>query len=155
MFHAMNYHSDGRMVAAMDTQAAGDGEVFLLLDAARNIQGRLEATLEGVGLSTAKYLALEQLVRSADPLTLSELAERLHCVRSNVTQLVDRLEADGLVQRVDDPADRRAIRAMVTTVGAERQAAGASAIRTLQSELAARVAPADRALFQRVLAALR
>jgi DNA-binding MarR family transcriptional regulator len=76
-------------------------------------------------------------------------------VRSNVTQLMDRLEADGLVRRVDDPDDRRTVRAAVTDLGAEREAAGAAAIRTLQAELAARVPAADRALFHRVLAALR
>ena len=48
------------------------------------------------------------------PISLSELAEKLTCVRSNVTQLVDRLEADGLAKRADDPADRRAVRAKVT-----------------------------------------
>ena len=30
-----------------------------------------------------------------EPLPLSQLAERCSCVRSNITQLVDRLEADG------------------------------------------------------------
>ncbi|HEX5580678.1 MAG TPA: MarR family transcriptional regulator [Gemmatimonadaceae bacterium] len=132
-----------------------DEEVFALLDAARNIQGRLDSALDAVGLSAAKYSALDQLVRSRDPLTLSELAERLGCVRSNVTQLVDRLEADGLVERVSDPGDRRAIRAMVTPLGAERQAAGANAIRGVRTELASRLAPEERELFLRVLSLLR
>jgi DNA-binding MarR family transcriptional regulator len=134
----------------------GDGEsMFVLLGAARSIQERLEAALEGVGLSSAKYQALEALVRSREPLTLSELAGQLKCVRSNVTQLADRLEADGLLRRVDDPADRRAVRAVVTELGAERHAAGAAAIGRLQAELASRVDPAERALFLRVLSALR
>ena len=131
------------------------GSMFVLLEAARSIQERLEATLEGVGLSSAKYQALEALVRAREPLTLSELAGRLKCVRSNVTQLADRLEADGLLRRVDDPADRRSVRAVVTELGAERHAAGAEALAQLQAELAGRVDPAERALFLRVLSALR
>ena len=139
----------------LDDADHGDEGVFALLDAARNIQGRLDAALESVGLSAAKHSALDQLVRSRDPLTLSELAERLGCVRSNVTQLVDRLEADGLVERVSHPDDRRAIRAMVTPLGAERQAAGADAIRAVRAELAGRLAPEERELFLRVLSLLR
>jgi DNA-binding MarR family transcriptional regulator len=132
-----------------------DGSMFVLLEAARSIQERLEGVLEGVGLSSAKYQALEALAQAREPLTLGELAGRLKCVRSNITQLVDRLEADGLVRRVDDPADRRTVRAVVTALGTERQAAGAAAIGRLQAELAARVDPAERELFHRVLSALR
>ena len=130
------------------------GSMFELLEAAWSIQARLEGALEGVGLSMAKYQALEALVEAHEPLTLGELAGRLHCVRSNITQLVDRLESDGLVRRVDDPTDRRAVRAVVTELGAERQSAGAAAITRLDAELAARLDPAERTLFHRVLSAL-
>ena len=128
--------------------------MFVLLHAARSIQDRLEHALEAVGLSSAKYQAVQALVEAGEPLTLGELATRLQCVRSNITQLVDRLEADGLVQRVSVPTDRRAVRALVTPLGAERQTAGAVAIARLQADLAARIDPADRPVFQRVLAAL-
>jgi DNA-binding MarR family transcriptional regulator len=129
--------------------------MFVLLEVARSLHGRLEAALEGAGLSGAKYAALEQLACAGDPLTLGELAGCLSCVRSNVTQLVDRLEADGLVERVSDPTDRRAIRARVTPVGVERLAAAQRAVQALQSELASRVAPEERAVFLRVLSSLR
>ena len=138
-----------------DATEPHDGSMFVLLEAARSIQERLEGALDGVGLSSAKYQALEALVQAHEPLTLGELAGRLHCVRSNITQLVDRLESDGLVRRVDDPADRRAVRAVVTELGAERQAAGAAAIRRLNADLAARLDPAERSLFHRVLSALK
>jgi DNA-binding MarR family transcriptional regulator len=87
--------------------------------------------------------------------SLSSLAERQRCVRSNITQLVDRLEADGLVRRVDDPADRRAVLAMATPLGAERFAAATTAIGQVQADLASRVAPEDRESFLRVLAVIR
>ncbi len=151
----MNYHPGTDAIADAAVERPGDEEtMFALLEVAGTVQARLEGALAEVGLSMAKYGALEQLARCNEPLTLSELASRRQCVRSNVTQLVDRLEADGLVRRVDDPADRRAIRAVLTPLGVERHAAGREAIDRLQSELAARVPPADRALFHRVLAAL-
>jgi DNA-binding MarR family transcriptional regulator len=95
------------------------------------------------------------MARAGEPLTLSELAGQLKCVRSNITQLVDRLEADGLVKRVDDPEDRRAVRAVVTPLGMERMTAGAEAVGRLQADVAAHVAPAERAVLKRVLAALK
>lgn len=129
--------------------------MLVLLDAARRIECRLEEALEAVGLSIAKYQALDVLVGAGAPTRLSALAGSLDCVRSNVTQLADRLESDGLIQRVASPEDRRAVHAVVTSLGRQRHAAGAAAIQALQAELAGRVAPADRASFHRVLCALR
>jgi DNA-binding MarR family transcriptional regulator len=48
---------------------------------------------------------------------LGQLAGRLSCVKSNITQLVDRLEADGLVARKPDPNDRRTRLAVMTAAG--------------------------------------
>lgn len=138
------------------TPALGSPEPMLvLLDAARRIECRLEEALAGVGLSIAKYQALDVLVTADAPTRLSALAGSLDCVRSNVTQLADRLESDGLIQRAASPEDRRAVHAVVTPLGRKRHAAGAAAIRALEAELAARVAPADRHSFHRVLSALR
>ncbi|HSU97697.1 MAG TPA: MarR family transcriptional regulator [Gemmatimonadaceae bacterium] len=129
--------------------------MVMLLEAARSIQERLEVVLAEVGLTSAKYQAIDALARAGEPLTLSELAGSLRCVRSNITQLVDRLEADGLVKRVDDPADRRAVRAVVTPLGMDRRADGTQAIAKLQDEVAAHVAPSERAMLDRVLGALK
>src|SRR4051794_33829256 len=85
-----------------------DGALIAILEAAEQLEKRLEQTLSGVGLSISKFDALDQLFRSGEPLTLGDLAGRLRCVRSNVTQLVDRLEAEGLVKRGTCSEDRRA-----------------------------------------------
>ncbi len=90
---------------------------LLLLDAARAVEARAEGALGEVGLSLAKLGALRHLVLATEPLTLSQLAERHCCGKSNVTQLVDRLEADGFVVRAPDPDDRRTVRATVTVSG--------------------------------------
>src|SRR5512145_395234 len=88
-----------------------------LLVAAEAVEARIEASLSPLDLSLAKLNVLGILVGSSTPLTLGELAQQLACVRSNVTQLVDRLESDGLVRREPDPADRRSIRAVITDSG--------------------------------------
>jgi DNA-binding MarR family transcriptional regulator len=90
---------------------------LLLLDAARAVEARVEGALADEGLSLAKLGALRHLALANEPLTLSQLAERHCCGRSNVTALIDRLEADGLVARTVDPADRRNVRASLTAAG--------------------------------------
>ena len=70
-----------------------------LVQAAHRVESRVEKVLAGVGLSNAKFEALSVLVSQDQPMSLSELAAKLVCVKSNVTQLVDRLEAEGCVAR--------------------------------------------------------
>lgn len=48
---------------------------------------------------------------------LGELAETLHCDKTNVTGLVDRVEKLGLVSRVPDTQDRRVTRVTLTEDG--------------------------------------
>ncbi|HSL69177.1 MAG TPA: MarR family transcriptional regulator, partial [Longimicrobiales bacterium] len=94
--------------------------VSLIIHAGHHVEHRLETALASVGLSLAKLGALRHLIESGEPLALGQLAERIACVKSNVTQLVDRLENDGLVKRVPDPNDRRSVLALVTDEGRER-----------------------------------
>ena len=101
---------------SQDVAASGpdEGSLAAVLTAADRLKEQLETALVEVGLSISKFDAMDQLVSAHQPLTLGDLAGRLHCVRSNITQLVDRLEAEGLVKRGSCPDDRRAVRAMVT-----------------------------------------
>src|SRR6185436_18755642 len=91
--------------------------LFAVLHASSVLEGRVEARLADVGLSLAKLAALNRLTEAGESLPLGQLAERLSCVKSNVTQLVDRLEADGLVSRTGDPNDRRSRLAVLTDAG--------------------------------------
>ncbi|MFJ7047746.1 MarR family transcriptional regulator [Streptomyces sp. JV178] len=54
---------------------------------------------------------------SLEPLPMRQLAQKLRCEPSNVTGIVDRLEARGLVERRPDPKDRRVKLAAATTEG--------------------------------------
>lgn len=128
--------------------------VFSVVNAGRAVEQRLEETLAPVGLSLAKFGALTHLLEADKPLSLSECAKKMSCVRSNITQLMDRLEADGLVRRVEDPLDRRAVRAVVTPLGAERQAAGAKEVARVEAELAETLTGMDRGRLRRTLSAI-
>ena len=132
-----------------------DPIAIALVHAAHRVEARLEEALAGVGLSIAKFEALSVLVSQDRPISLSQLAEKLTCVRSNVTQLVDRLEADGLVKRADDPADRRAVRAEVTALGRKRQAAGTPVVNAVLRDVANKLAVVDSQKLKRALDAIQ
>ena len=135
-------------------RAPAQDVMWSLLEAAGAVEGRIEAALAEVGLSGAKLAALTQLVEAAEPITLGELAAQCACVRSNITQLVDRLESEKLVKRVDDPQDRRSLRAAITPLGRERQALGAKKIEAVRKQLAGALKAIDGDALQRALADL-
>jgi len=149
------YYSRMNEVAGVATEPASDTTIFSLLHAAHALEARVEAALEKANLSSPKFSVLNELVTSGQALSLSELASRLSCVRSNMTQLVDRLEAEGLVKRFDDPADRRSVKASITEEGRSRQVAGSEEIARLHREFAASADAGDRAAFARLLSTLK
>lgn len=61
----------------------------------------------------ARVLALLSL----EPLPMRRIARTLKCEPSNVTGIIDRLEARGLVERRPDPTDRRVKVAATTATG--------------------------------------
>ena len=107
-----------------DKPATKPARLFALLHAADAAQSEVEASLNTIGLSLAKLAALRVLHEAGESLPLGQLADRLSCVKSNITQLVDRLEADGLVARAPDPNDRRSRLAVTTPAGRKACEAG-------------------------------
>src|SRR5258708_38355183 len=88
-----------------------NGQVmYSLVRAAHVLETRLEEALEQGVLSMPKFGALSHLVKEGEPLSFSECATQMTCLRSNITPLVDRLDADGLVRRAQDTEERRAVR---------------------------------------------
>ncbi|TMC30917.1 MAG: MarR family transcriptional regulator [Chloroflexi bacterium] len=73
------------------------------------------------GLSEGRIHVLFRLADApGHQLPLGELAEQLDVTARNVTGLIDHLERDGLVERVDDPDDRRSTYARLTAAGGKR-----------------------------------
>ena len=96
MYNSYVNNTDGQDPAK---SPAADTTIFSVIHAAHALEEKLEDALEKAELSMPKFSVLNELVSAGEALSLSELASRLSCVRSNMTQLVDRLEADGLVRR--------------------------------------------------------
>lgn len=129
--------------------------LWRIIEAGHSIEDRLDASLAANGLSMPKFQALRHLVSAGEPLALGQLAERIACVKSNVTQLVDRLENEGLVRRIPDPNDRRSILAMVTAEGLVRFQAGSQALLDAQAEILAVIPPSIDGIIDSLVADLR
>jgi DNA-binding MarR family transcriptional regulator len=117
--------------------------LFSLLHAAGAAEGHVESKLAAIGLSLPKLAALHHLVLAGEALPLGELAGRLACVKSNVTQLIDRLEADGLVRRAPDPNDRRSRLAVLTAAGRKAHEQGNRIQQQAEREVFAALTPAE------------
>jgi DNA-binding MarR family transcriptional regulator len=137
------------------TTSTGCALTLLLLDAARAVEARAEHALAEVGLSLAKLGALRHLVLASEPLTLTQLAERHCCGRSNMTQLIDRLESDGFVARTLDPSDRRNVFASLTPAGRAAYERASELLAEHERSLDERLGSEPRAELARGLRALR
>ncbi|MFN8010809.1 MAG: MarR family transcriptional regulator [Holophagaceae bacterium] len=69
------------------------------------------------GITGPQLWALWELGRSG-PLALKALAERMYLGGSTVVGVLDRLEARGLAERLQDPGDRRRVSIRLTPAGA-------------------------------------
>jgi DNA-binding MarR family transcriptional regulator len=72
--------------------------------------------LSTLGISPQQAMALGQL-EPGQPMPMSALAEALHCDNSNITGIVDRLEAAGLAERRPSERDRRVKAVVLTETG--------------------------------------
>jgi DNA-binding MarR family transcriptional regulator len=132
-----------------------DPLLWSLLETADLLRARMEEGLKAVGLSMAKTQILYQLVQAGGPVSLRTLAEAHHCVPSNMTTLMDRLESDGLVRRVDDPSDRRSVLAELTALGVEKAQAGMDVMMKVQRQFSDSLPARERATLSRMLKAIR
>jgi DNA-binding MarR family transcriptional regulator len=118
------------------------------------IRRQLERELQAEqSLGLGEYEVLLLLARAEDrQLRMSELADRLVLSRSGVTRLVDRLNAEGLVERTSCDTDRRGAWATLTGAGHERlRRAAPTHLRGVGEHFLDRIPPAELETLQRTL----
>lgn len=118
-----------------DYQNTREETLFELLQMTAKISATtLDATLDADGISGAKMWAMSHLL-DADGVGITQLADAMHCGKSNATQIVDRLEGENLVERVPNPDDRRSVLVKITDDGQSRYDAGIHARRVKLREM--------------------
>jgi DNA-binding MarR family transcriptional regulator len=140
---------------ASDRDSAGDetlSEAFWSV--ARRLRETSQETLAPWDITPAYLRALRVLSRHGE-MRLSELSDHLRIAPRSATEVVDALEARGLVQRRPDPGDRRAILVEVTGPGASVLDAIRAARGTETMRIFGRLSETDRADLARILRQLR
>jgi len=102
-------------------RAASFEALYAVRQAAKRLHLGMERWAERHGLSEGRlHLLVRLMYQPEHRMALGELADFLEVAPRTITGLIDHLEHDGLVRRVDDPADRRSIQAELTEAGRER-----------------------------------
>ncbi len=90
---------------------------------------RIDAVLRPLDLTFARYEILTLLsFTKYGSLTMTRMGALLQVHPTSVTSAVDRLQAQGFVERMPHPSDRRAVLASITSSGRERAAAATIAL---------------------------
>lgn len=138
-----------------DDAAEGMAAVTSIMRVQQIMLARVEAALKPYGLSFARFELLQLLSFTHDgAMPMASASARLQVHPTSVTNTVDRLERDGLVQRRAHPTDGRATLVVLEDSGRER---AAIATETLNRDIF--VAPGfdekDTAELIRILARFR
>ncbi|MGH9104135.1 MAG: MarR family winged helix-turn-helix transcriptional regulator [Acidimicrobiales bacterium] len=89
-----------------------------IMRAQQIVQAAVDDALRGLGLTFARYEALVLLTFSRrGSLPMGKMGERLMIHPTSVTNIVDRLEQQGLVERLPHPSDRRTTLVSITAEG--------------------------------------
>ena len=80
----------------------------------KQVRGRLR---EQFSTTLPRFDLMAQLERHPEGLKMNALSRLLMVTGGNVTAIVDQLEKEGLVERLDEPSDRRAFRIRLTKSG--------------------------------------
>ena len=150
------YDSSMNKLTPIGTQPCDAYELIQqLMLAGKQVETQLDTALAAVGLSAAKWNVLRHLMAADGQLPLGQLAAKLACVKSNATQLVDRLEAEQFVCRLPDPGDRRSIRAEITHAGRQAFAQGQCVVADFEEQLFADYTEDEQQLLKALLERLR
>jgi len=127
-----------------------------LLTCTQLIEKRVRAGLrEEFATTLPRFDLMAQLERHPEGLKMNELSRLLMVTGGNVTGVVDQLEKEGMVERLDEPADRRAFRIRLTRSGDKTFAEMARAHERWVVELLAGLSGRERDELLKLLAKLK
>lgn len=118
---------------------------------ARRLADAERPILDAHGLTMWAYVVLSRLARAPAETQLA-LAQAIRYDKTRLIALLDGLEADGLITRAPDPADRRAKVVALTDAGVARHAAAQQAIRAMEADVLGALPEAERTRLRRALA---
>jgi DNA-binding MarR family transcriptional regulator len=130
------------------------GRLGYLLKHARERLGGLTAEVLAPFGVTGRQVAVLIAIDDRVPLSQQEVARRLGVDRTTMVDLVDELEAKGLVQRRQDRADRRRNVVALTPAGTAALEGASRATRDAEQRFLAALSGAQAAAFREALHAV-
>ncbi len=124
---------------------------YLLVETALLIRQRTDAALGDLGLSSRAFGVLSSIreIPASDQLSLSR-ARRLD--PATLVKILDGLQNRGLIERVQDPDDRRRNRLRVTEAGFRAAEAGREIVARVEREIFPLASGEEMAALRRTLA---
>ena len=104
-------------------------------------------------ITSVQYAALEAL-QETPGVSQRQLGDQLDVDRSTIADLVARMVRNGLVERADDPVDKRSYVLFLTTAGKKQLATLRPRVEQVERILTARLTPAELAQLRHLLSAL-
>jgi MarR family 2-MHQ and catechol resistance regulon transcriptional repressor len=168
-------------VSSVDDAETASEDAGVILEAARFYREQFGADADSIaitlGIRRANALVTSTVERAADSwqlgadlsrarlsllraiyfgeghrLTLNELGRKMKVSRTNITNLIDGLERDGLVLRAINPIDRRLVDAQLTAKGIEVASAALPRVADLMESFGTSFTAEERRTFAELLA---
>jgi DNA-binding MarR family transcriptional regulator len=127
----------------------GNDAIDALLYAAHRVRCAADATLRESGLSLQSYKLMRALENSDR--SMREVSEILHISPRTVTDMIDSLEARGMVSRGPHPADRRVTLLHLTADGSSQLAAAAAGAEQASSAAISGISQQDQQALRDLL----
>ena len=140
-------------------EASFEHRFFVLLTRIyRLLHHHADHNMPADALSPPQLWFLKRLHDAGAPQPISYFADGVLSNRSNATQMVDRLQSEGLVSRVRNPEDRRSVLVELTESGSRRLHEGQECLEEMAKELLEPLAPDERdntiVVLEKILALL-
>jgi MarR family transcriptional regulator for hemolysin len=126
-----------------------------LYGTARAWRQAVDRRLKYLGVSQASWMTIAVAAKAHEPLSQSELADRLAVEGATMVAMVDRLVKAGFVKREPSTADRRIKRVVVTEAGYRLFDAVKTEAAAVRKELLSKLDPKKLEVVTEVLEALQ
>ena len=123
---------------------------FALTRAQNIVHQSFKARLVPFGVTPGQYGVL-QCLWDENGLTVKQLAERMYLDSSTITGLLDRMEQKGLIKRLPDASDRRALSVILTPAGEELESPVSQAILDANKSVLRNFSEAEAQILRKLL----
>ena len=122
-----------------------------IMKCASGIRHRLDASVEDIALTTNEARALQFIAASEGTVRQRDLEQEYGLSAATISELMQNMEAKGLIRRETDPEDRRRKRLIIPEAMRSRADAMLDQMADMEAQLARNIDPAKLQVFMEVI----